>query len=79
MIHDAQFTEALLGQRSDWGHCTPDYALSVAEAANVKTLALFHHDPLHNDVDVDRLVEATSSKATSVEVIGAAEGLKISL
>lgn len=79
LIHDAQFTEALLGQRSDWGHCTPDYALSVAEAANVKTLALFHHDPLHNDVDVDRLVEATSSKATSVEVIGAAEGLKISL
>ena len=51
----------------------------MAEAGNAKRLALFHHDPLHNDDDVDRLVQQTTLAATSVEVLGAAEGLKISL
>lgn len=79
LIHDAQFTAELLDQRQDWGHCTPDFALDVAEAAGVKTLALFHHDPLHDDDTVDRLLEATAGRTTSVQVIAAAEGMKISL
>ena len=79
LIHDAQFTPELLATRQDWGHCTPEYALRVAEAGNAKRLALFHHDPLHNDDDVDRLVQQTTLAATSVAVLGAAEGLKISL
>ncbi len=79
LIHDAQFTDELLHSRQDWGHCTPRYALKVAEAANASTLALFHHDPLHDDEDVDRLVETTAAMSRSVKVIGAAEGLKISL
>lgn len=79
LIHDAQFTPELLGRRQDWGHCTPRYALHVAESANATTLALFHHDPLHHDDEVDRLVEMTAMDATSVNVIGAAEGLKFSL
>ena len=79
LIHDAQFTEELLAQRAEWGHCTPAYALRVAELAGAKSLALFHHDPLHDDAMVDGLLEATSAAATSTQVIAACEGLKISL
>lgn len=79
LIHDAQFTDELLEQRSDWGHCTPAYALHVAETANVKTLALFHHDPLHSDDTVDELRDQTALKASTTRVVAAAEGLKISL
>ena len=79
LIHDAQFSDALLEQRSNWGHCTPDFALDVAEAAGAKTLALFHHDPLHDDDAVDRMLEATTRRATGVHVVAAAEGMKISL
>ena len=74
-----RFSDALLEQRSNWGHCTPDFALDVAEAAGAKTLALFHHDPLHDDDAVDRMLEATTRRATGVHVVAAAEGMKISL
>jgi len=79
LIHDAQFTNGLLAQRSDWGHCTPAYALHVAEQANAKNLALFHHDPLHSDVELDELLEQTIDAASKTQVVAAAEGLKINL
>lgn len=79
LIHDAQFTDGLLAQRKDWGHCTPAYALHVAEAAGAKQLALFHHDPLHGDDVVDGLLEQTENLATTSKVFAAAEGLKVSL
>lgn len=79
LIHDAQFTSELLDQRSDWGHCTPEYALHVAETAGVDTLMLFHHDPLHSDDDVDLMLEQTAAGATTTKVLCAAEGLKFTL
>jgi len=79
LIHDAQFTDELLAQRSNWGHCTPRYALNVAEAAGVDTLVLFHHDPLHDDDDLDGLLDQVAGLATKTRVLSATEGLQISL
>ena len=78
LIHDAQYTSELFEQRKTWGHCTPAYAVRVAEQAGVKALALFHHDPLHDDDTMDGLLEETQQLSSSVEVVCAAEGLKIS-
>lgn len=80
VIHDAQFEPHELAVKSDWGHCTPAFALEVAATAGAKRLALFHHDPSHGDATLDRIVEEVRAKAegTSVtEVISAAEGLSI--
>lgn len=79
LIHDAQYTDELLAQRRTWGHCTAGYAARVAEAAGVSQLALFHHDPLHSDDDVDELFAKTQEAAPSVAIVAAAEGMKISL
>ena len=79
LIHDAQFTDDLLKKRSDWGHCTPAYALHVAETAKADTLALFHHDPLHSDEMLDDLRDQTALASSTTRVVAAAEGLKISL
>jgi len=45
--------------RQGWGHSTPEMAVLVAQAAGVKRLALFHHEPTHDD----EIVEAMGRKA----------------
>ncbi|HVA43412.1 MAG TPA: MBL fold metallo-hydrolase [Acidimicrobiales bacterium] len=76
LIHDAQYTPAELSERSDWGHCTVDYAVWVAKEAGVKALALFHHDPGHADEEIDRMLEwgRCLGGNAGVEVLAAAEG-----
>jgi ribonuclease BN (tRNA processing enzyme) len=81
VIHDAQYTPEEFTQKYYWGHCTVDYAVFVAHEAGAKRLALFHHDPAHDDDDVDRLLTHASdaAEATSLaEVIAAYEGLTVS-
>lgn len=81
LIHDAQYTREEFPAKCTWGHCTPDYAVHVAEKAGVRTLALFHHDPSHNDADVDRMLSGARDLAQGTmigEVIAAHEGLVIS-
>ena len=80
LIHDAQYTPAEFETKATWGHCTVDYAVHVAREAGVKTLALFHHDPEHDDDTVDRLLDgAIAAAGPDLEVIGAAERLTVSL
>jgi ribonuclease BN (tRNA processing enzyme) len=55
LIHDAQFEPHEFAAKSDWGHCTVEYAVRVAAAAGARRLALFHHDPSHGDETIDRL------------------------
>jgi phosphoribosyl 1,2-cyclic phosphodiesterase len=77
LIHDAQYTPAEFTKKQDWGHCTLEYALLVAQAATAKKLVLFHHDPSHGDDDIDRLTAELQQAAagSSVDVIAAYEGL----
>lgn len=80
LIHDAQYTPDEFVRKSDWGHCTVEFAVRVAEAANVKKLALFHHDPAHDDAKVDSmLAEAKLLADPSLEIIAASEGLTVVL
>lgn len=82
LIHDAQFTPEEFEAKRDWGHCTVDYAVTVAAACEVGTLVLFHHDPTHDDDTIDRLhaEAARSAQAQGVaSVVAAHEGLRITL
>ncbi|MCP4436998.1 MAG: MBL fold metallo-hydrolase [Actinomycetia bacterium] len=82
LIHDAQFDDLEFEMRSDWGHCTVDYAVEVAVQSGARTLALFHHDPSHSDAHIDELLDGARNRAaesSSVEVIAAHEGLTIAL
>jgi phosphoribosyl 1,2-cyclic phosphodiesterase len=81
LIHDAQYSRDDFEMKATWGHCTVDYALWVAAECGVKTLALYHHDPLHDDDTVDRLVAGADAHRceTGVSVIGAREGLTVPL
>jgi ribonuclease BN (tRNA processing enzyme) len=80
VIHDAQYTQEEFQMKSDWGHSTISYAVHVAREAGARQLALFHHDPLHMDDDIDRLLaEARSMEDASHldKVLAASEGLSL--
>jgi len=82
LIHDAQFTPEEYALKSNWGHCTVDYAVRVAAAAEVGRLVLFHHDPSHDDDTLDLLLASARQlgREIGVEQIDSAyEGLSISL
>lgn len=82
LVHDAQFDDAEFAARSDWGHCTVDYAVEVAAQAGARMLVLFHHDPSHTDDRLDDLVRRARSLAATRgvdEVVAASEGLTIAL
>jgi len=54
LIHDAYFT--LHDYVPGWGHCRTQHAVTLAEAANIKHLILFHHAPDRSDEEIDALI-----------------------
>jgi len=57
LISEAQYTEEEYVEKKGWGHSTFLDALERAAQAKVKRLALFHHDPGHDDAFLDRTLE----------------------
>ena len=55
--------------------------MSVAIAAGVKRLALFHHDPYHDDDMVEQMAKTAQQCAAAhgIEVFAAVEGTSIDL
>ena len=81
IIHDAQYSAEEYAGKVGWGHSTVEYAADVALAAGSGRLALFHHDPAHDDETVAAL-EATArahaaARSRALEVFAAAEGLAL--
>lgn len=79
LIHDAQYTsqEYVTGPKQGWGHSTPEMAIAIAQAAKVKKLVLFHHDPSHDD-DTLAEIERKAQEAFPNTIL-AYEGLTIKL
>ena len=82
LIHDSQYDEDEFALKSDWGHSTMAYAVHVAASSGVRSLALFHHDPSHDDDRLDALEERATAllEAEQLELIfSAREGMSISV
>lgn len=58
LVHDAQYTQKEYdAAKVGWGHTAIEYACEAAARSRVKAIALFHHDPLRSDKQLDRLEE----------------------
>jgi phosphoribosyl 1,2-cyclic phosphodiesterase len=82
LIHDAQHTPEEFAAKPHYGHCTVEYAVHVGREAGARQVALFHHDPLHSDAEVDRLLLSArdvSSRRGGPEVVAAQEGIDLVL
>ena len=80
VIHDAQYTTEEYPARLGWGHSTVDYATDAALAAGARQLALFHHDPTHQDEMLDELevkAKTRASVAGGLDVFMAREGMTL--
>jgi phosphoribosyl 1,2-cyclic phosphodiesterase len=55
-IREAQYTDEEYSEKRGWGHSTVTDALESAHEAGVKRLALFHHEPMHDDDTMDRIL-----------------------
>jgi len=76
LIHDAQYTAEQYAQHVGWGHSAVPDTLAFAETAGVRHLVPFHHDPRHDDKQLDELFDAAvRSGPWSFEITPAREGV----
>ena len=75
LIHDAQYDPVEYPQHVGWGHSCIEDTIAFAALAQVRHLVTFHHDPAHDDADVDRLTAAAVARAgAACQVTAGAEG-----
>ncbi len=79
VIHDAQYTWDEFSCRRDWGHCTVEYAVWLASEVGAKQIALFHHDPTHDDDRLDTIgaLAQRCGASLGVDVVTAREGMTL--
>ncbi len=83
LIHDAQYSEKAyrgesgFGSKQGFGHSTPQMACELALAAGVGQMAMFHHDPIHNDDDLAAL--EAEAQAIFPNAFMAQEGCQLSV
>jgi phosphoribosyl 1,2-cyclic phosphodiesterase len=83
LIADGQFTEEEYPSKVGWGHSSIHLLLDVAYEAEVKQLAIFHHDPQHSDKFLDEFWMGKRSKFLTdykrMDIFWAREGLTLEI
>jgi phosphoribosyl 1,2-cyclic phosphodiesterase len=75
LIHDAQYTADEYDGRVGWGHSRVSDAVALAQMAGAKRLVTFHHDPAHDDQELDAMVDdAREMAGDALEVLPGREG-----
>jgi phosphoribosyl 1,2-cyclic phosphodiesterase len=77
LLHDAMYTAPEYSARRGWGHSTWAGAVATAQAAGVKRLVLFHHDPGRDDRGLDAVVRSVRRRWPNA--LAAREGLTLRL
>ncbi len=81
LICDGQYFDEEYDKKVGWGHPRATTCVDLALLAGAKQLAIFHHDPMHTDADVDRKIAVCKERAAKHDdklvVFGAREGLEL--
>jgi phosphoribosyl 1,2-cyclic phosphodiesterase len=78
LIYDAQYLpEEYEARRRGWGHSHWREAVNIVMQSGAKELVLFHHDPDHTDVVIDKVVQDARNYYPKVRA--ASEGMEIRL
>lgn len=83
LILDAQYTDEEYETHIGWGHSSFSATVRVALDAGVRKLILFHHDPTHDDVEMDEMAKKAQELAAKggapLSVQAAREGSEFDL
>lgn len=78
LICDSQYTpHEYKSGKKNWGHSTWQDAVNIARDAGVKKLVLYHHDPDHDDKQIDAILR--HAKRQFRNTVAAREGLAIEM
>lgn len=72
LIHDAMYSPGLAEERAGWGHSSITEAVALGAAGGVGHVVLFHHDPDHEDSQVDGLLAMARASAPAGMTVSAA-------
>lgn len=72
--------------KEDWGHSSNMVAVELCQMATVKTLCMFHHEPVYSDEQIDQVLaetrrfeEISRGDGPSLHVVASYDGLEIDL
>lgn len=85
VIFDTMYSLAdSVTMKADWGHSSNIVAVDMCQAARVKRLAMFHHEPAHSDDDIARThaetvryAELNNEGDQPLEVLCSYDGLEL--
>ncbi|WP_085121921.1 MBL fold metallo-hydrolase [Tistlia consotensis] len=75
IIYDSSYTDAEFPRYRGWGHSTWQEGVRLAEATGAR-LAIFHHDPSHDDAFMGQVAE--QAEAARPGTVVAREGMTLS-
>ena len=62
VAYDCTYTDGEFGDKIGWGHSTWQEGMRLCQMAGAKSLAIFHHDPDHDDAFMEALeIEARAA------------------
>lgn len=82
LVYDTQYTQSEYDAgKVGWGHSSIENAIDLAKRNGVKRLALFHHEPLRSDEEMDKLSRkyCKTYPKLNLDVFFAREGMEISI
>jgi phosphoribosyl 1,2-cyclic phosphodiesterase len=83
LVHDGQYLASDMPAKRGWGHSVVDDVLALGKQAEVRTLAMFHHDPDRDDDALDAIARTGAAWATAnapgMTALVAREGLSLEL
>ncbi len=83
LIADGQYTDLGYTNHRGWGHSRATTAVDFAVQAGVPKLAIFHHDPMQTDAEVEEKIDACRQRVVELdaqlEVFAAREGVELRL
>jgi phosphoribosyl 1,2-cyclic phosphodiesterase len=77
LIYDCSYTDEEYAERRGRGHSSWQAGMQLAEAGEVGTFVIFHHDPAHNDDFMDDI--AAQAAATRPGTVVARDGMVLAL
>jgi phosphoribosyl 1,2-cyclic phosphodiesterase len=77
VIYDSTYTDAEYPNHVGWGHSTWQEGVRLVEKAGAKRLAIYHHDPDHDDAFMDKVAEEAAKMRPGTFV--AKEGMTVEL
>lgn len=85
VIFDAMYSLAeSISVKADWGHSSNVVGVELCQLAGARRLCLFHHEPIHDDAKIARVLGETRRYAeltgeAPLEIVSAYDGMEIEL